>query len=475
MKPLYIFFILIVFLLQSSPGITDPSSLKTLPQETNLLNWNPTPKGILFAGFEQDGNAPLRQKLLTARVRDGKGLKTKFTAEEAVYLAFLDTLYYRIDRWITVFKEKITSLESAPKNLENQLDLMKYYFNLGSLNVELAHIMGFNSKYKIEKIEKDSLLNIRQAKRIADMILDREELTDQQQAQAYLFLGAAEGSLGLLEFRAGNILSALIDGFQADNHLEKALLLEPRMEDAHLGLGIYRYGNSRLGGLGNLILQWGRDWRQVGLSHIERVIRADGLAAPMAIKTLGWFYIAVQINPNNADLQKDDPLSPNAARVRVHELIETMENRYFKNPPVKSFIGNKEITMMKAVQFALDGEFAKARDQFEKILQIIDFLEKNKGYKINPEQEMSMRAAINFCEVMLSGSTMTTQGESNKDICLKINRQVAFFDNGGRVLEYDVEKIRDEINAIFYQGLVDLSQSYCENGDLEIFNSENTF
>ena len=367
---------MIVYLSQASLVKADPPFLNIAPPKTSLLNVNLTPKGKL---------------------------KNKFTAEEAAYLAFLDTFYYRIDRWIPIFKERISFFESAPKNVETQLELMKYYFNLGGLYVELSHIMGFNSKYKIQKIENESLLNIRQAKRIATKILDRKGLTAQQQAQVYFYLGAAEGSLGVLEFRAGNIVSALINGFQADNHFEKALHFDSERMDAHLGLGIYRYGNSRLGGLSNFILQGGRDRRQEGLAHVERAILADGLSTPLAMKTLGWFYISVQINPDNADLPKDHPLSPHIGRARVHTLVETMENRYFRNQSVQSFIGNKELAMMRAVQFVLDGEYAKAKDQFEKILRILDFLGKTKGYKINPEQESSIRAAIAFCDVMLLG------------------------------------------------------------------------
>jgi hypothetical protein len=46
----------------------------------------------------------------------------------------------------------------------------------------------------------------------------------------------------------------LVNGFQADNHLKKDLLLDPKRVDAYFGLGMYRYGNSRLGGFGNLVI-----------------------------------------------------------------------------------------------------------------------------------------------------------------------------------------------------------------------------
>lgn len=428
---------------------------------------------MLFVHHDPDSNSDPSKKLSTDQVPEG--LKEEMTAEEAIHLAFLDSFYYRIDQWILIFKKKISLLESAPKTVETQLDLMKYYFNLGGLYVELSHIMGLNSKYRIRKIENNSLLNIRQSKRITRRILTREGTTAQQKAQAYFYLGASEGSLGVMEFRAGNILSALINGFQADNHLERALFLDPEMLDAHLGLGVYRYGNSRLGGLGNFILQGGKDQREVGLDHIERAISSNGISTPLAIKTLGWFYIAVQINPDNANLPKDHLLSPFTARVRVHELIKMLESRYFNNSPEQLFIGNKELAMMKAIQFVLDGEYAKARDQFEKILHIIEFLRKTKGYEINPEQDISIRAGIEFCDMMLLSFAQTPRRISNNNICSKINRQVAYMDSGGRILEYDTEKLRDEINAVFYQKLVKTSRLNCRHEDSKVPSPDYAF
>ncbi|MFQ5444223.1 MAG: hypothetical protein ACE5EK_06350, partial [Nitrospinales bacterium] len=177
-------------------------------------------------------------------------------------------------------------------------------------------------------------------------------------------------------------------------------------------------------------------------------------------------YINVQINPDNAHLPEVHPLSPLVGRAKVHTIIETMENRYYKNPPAQSFIGNKEFTMMKAIQFVLDGEYAKARIQFEKILRIIDFLRKAKGYEINPQQEITIREALHFCDVMLLGSMPIAQRISHNDICFEINQEVDFLSHGGRVIEYDVEKIRDELNAVFYQRLVSFSHFHCEHGDL---------
>ena len=262
-----------------------------------------------------------------------------------------------------------------------------------------------------------------------------------------------------MEFMAGNIFSALVNGFKADTHLEKALSLDPQMVAPYLGLGIYRYGNSRMGGLANFIMQGGRDERAKGLSYIQRVMDADSITTPLATITLAWFYIAVQINPDNVGLADGHPLSITGARDRLHNLIPLLEDLYFNNPPDRSFVGNKGFAMLKAIQFILDGDYVKAREQFAKILRILDFLIITKGYKVNPEQKKTINAGINFCDIMISARL--AQSEPNADMCPTISKQVDYLKNGGRVIEYEVEKIRDEINNVFIGKIENLFQLQC--------------
>lgn len=403
--------------------------------------------------------APESGYVFSVPAKSLKAGQGEMSAEETARSALLDTLYYRFERWKSIFEKKISSLERLPKTVETETDLMKYYFFLAALDVELSHTLGFTREYKIHKIERECLANIRQAKKLAKRVLDRPGLTLQQKAQAYLYLGASEGYLGILEFGAGNLLQALINGFRADTHLEEALALDPRGSDAYLGLGVYRYSNSRLGGVENLIMQGGKDLRQAGIFHIEHAIRAGGITTPLAIKTLIWFYIAEEINPDNADLPRGHPLSLAVCRQRVLELVDELERRYFQNPPEKHFIGNKELAMMKAVQFILDERYAEAKLQFEKILEIIRFLRHEKGYKINPQQEKAIKAGLKFCEAMET-ALLAARDRSNPSACRKINNQILFMKNGGATFEYDIEKIRDELNSIFYQRLVDLSRQF---------------
>jgi tetratricopeptide (TPR) repeat protein len=327
---------------------------------------------------------------------------------------------------------------------------MKYHFNYAGLLGELCHTLAFTSKYQDKKITKDFLYHSRRVKDLAHDILDSTSVTPDQEAHANLYLGAAEGYIGIFEYGQGNLIIALINGFQADNHLEKALFLNPKLADAYFGLGMYRYGNSRLGGIGNLIMQGGKDLRLIGLNHIEHAILNGAVARPLALKTLAWFYISEQINPENRELPSENPLSRKKTRQNAIGLLIDLENRYFKKPaPYSHFRGNKELAMMKALQFVLDKDYEKAGKEFKKVLAISDHLQ-NRGFRINPQLIQSVEAGIEFCELML---LQVSTGQEKRSACFKVDTQVKFLNGGGSMVEYDSKKIRSELHAVFSDAL----------------------
>jgi tetratricopeptide (TPR) repeat protein len=370
--------------------------------------------------------------------------------------ALKDTLYYRFDNWFALFREKIEQLEAAPQSVGNRLEQIRYNFYYSGMLGEICHTLAFTSKYKIEKIEKEFLHYSTRAREMAREILKEPGLTDRQKAEAYLYLGAAEGYIGIFEYGAGNLLAALINGFQADNHLEKALAFAPDQVDANFGLGIYRYGNSRLGGIGNFLMQGGRDMRRVGLKHIERAIQENATTRPLAMKTLIWFYISEQINPKNSDVPGEHPLYPSKSRARALELMEEMDRDYFDNPPYDDFKGNKELTLMRALQFVLDGDYASAKSNFQKVLEICDHLTK-KGFQINPQLIDSVKAGIKFSDLMLINPSEES-AEAFQSACLKIDEQMLSLNSGGTMVEYDSKKIRRELHTVFVNALDGLSR-----------------
>ncbi len=376
------------------------------------------------------------------------------SSDEMVRRALEDSLYYDYEKWFALFKDKVRELESAPPTLENKMELMKYYFFLAGLYTEYSHTLAFTSKFSVASVKKDFGFYIKRTKAIAQEILDRPGLGEAHKADAYLYLGASEGYLGIFEYGAGNFIRALVNGFQADNHLEQALEIKPELLDAHLGLGIYRYGNSRLGGMGNFFMQGGKDRRREGVLHVERAIKKDALTRPLALKTLVWFYISEQINPKNQNLKPPHPMSKKLCRNRAVQLIKIFEDVYFKPGARDGFVGNKDLAMMKAIQYVLDGEYALAGKEFENIVSIAKYLKQEKNYPVNPQLIATALQGKLFCDLMTGGSS--SKGKSRRS-CVKINQQIDFLDGGGSFVDYDFKKIQSEIQDVFHDKLTRLS------------------
>jgi hypothetical protein len=201
-------------------------------------------------------------------------------------------------------------------------------------------------------------------------------------------------------------------------------------------------------------MQGGSDLRLVGLRHIETALEKQILSRPLAIKTLAWFYISEQINPDNADLPDSDPLSSYVARSRALYLLDQYERLYFLDVP-EGFVGNKGLAMMKGIQFVLDGDYAKALEQFEKNLKICDYLIRVKKFKLNPQYVDTVKAAAKFCRLMIAAEADTVV--SNPKSCVKVKEQIDFIESGGSMIEYESSKIRGEIQDVFHHRLKDLS------------------
>ncbi|CAI2717458.1 hypothetical protein [Nitrospina watsonii] len=389
------------------------------------------------------------------RAGDSKPMSAIEMAEKAV----VDTLYYNYEPWFERFARRIRELEARPATTRMQLELMKLYFYSAALNAELTHALSFTEDYQIERIRRAFQSNSQKTIDIAHTLLDKPDLPRTDRADAYFFLGVAEGYVALLEYGEGHILSALIDGLRADNHLEDALVLAPHHADAHVGLGVYRYGNTRLGGFGNFLLQGGQDLRLTGLKHIESALKSEILSRPLALKTLIWFYISEQINPANAGLADNETLSPKTSRRRAQTLMDEYERRYFTDVPQEGFIGNKGFAMMRAIQAVLDGEYAEAKNQFRNALEISHYLTATKGFKINPKYIDTVQAGIEFCELMLLENQVNLAQKPNP-LCTGVTRQIRFIEKGGSMVEYQSSKIRGEIQDVFYNRLKGMSQKH---------------
>jgi len=385
--------------------------------------------------------------------------KGHLPAQVAARKALEDSLYYRFEPWFELFENRIQSLTKAPETVENLLELMTFHFAYAGMLGEVSHTLAFTSRYKLDSVAQPFSYYSQKAKETAKILLEKDGLTDLQKAKAYLYLGGAEGYISIFDYGQGDLLSAIVNGFQADGHLEQALQLNPDQIEAHFGLGMYRYGNSRFGGVSNFLMQGGRDLRLKGLNHIEEAIRLNSSSSPLAYKTLIWFNIAEQINPDNADLESSDPLFPARRRERAIELLAQFKARYFSGPIRKDFIGNKEFYMMSALQATLDGRYGEGKKEFEKVLEICEFLKNEKQMAINPQLISSVQAGIKFCDLMLLDPSVNDE-IGIRSACLKIGEQLDFLEGGGAMLEYDSRKIRHELQNIFFKALKETSAKF---------------
>ena len=380
-------------------------------------------------------------------------------ALEMAERALVDTLYYNSSDWVPRFQKRIDRLQAQPQNIPNQLELMKFYFYMAGLNGELTHVLAFTSEFFVDSVKQKFSEYNEKAKSLAQALLDNPRITRQNRAEAYFYLGMAEGYLAMMQYGEGRFLSALINGLEADNHLEDTLKLDPRHADAHVGLGVYRYGNTRLGGLGNFIMQGGADLRQVGLTHIETALNYEIISRPLALKTLIWFYISEQINPDNAELPNDHPLSPYASRARAHFYLDEYERRYFREAEANGFVGNKGLALMMAIQHVLDRQYVEARDQFKKALKITRYLIEVQGMQINPKYGETLRAGIKFSDLMVL-TELEGKVDPESQVCRDVKEQIAFVDNGGTMINYESSKIRREIQDVFYQRLQEAAKKH---------------
>ncbi|MFQ5671643.1 MAG: hypothetical protein ACE5G9_00990 [Nitrospinales bacterium] len=369
--------------------------------------------------------------------------------------AIVDRLHYRDEKWMPVFRDRISRLQRRALGIQEKMELTISYFQLAAINVERVYGMGLTRRFRFEKNEAEYRRNIDKANQTVRWLIDNPNLPPRQRALAYLILGGTAGYIGKYEFGVGNPLKAFTNGFMADRYLEKALALDPQLVDAHIGLGMYRYVNSRLGGIGNFLMQGGRDRRQEGFSHLIRAVNAQPFAKPVAYQALILFYISEQLNEKNRNLPASHPLSPETCRANTGKWIGEFENRYFKNEaPDGGFIGNKTLEVMKAAHYSINGDYARAREAYGNALRIMTFLREKRGYRFNPRLIRTVEAGIEFCDLML----LRPSAGRNPPVCERIRRGLEFVNSGEMMIESDFVHLGNDLRGVYRRKLADVSR-----------------
>ncbi len=122
-------------------------------------------------------------------------------------------------------------------------------------------------------------------------------------AEAWFYLGASYTVRALMHALRLERLAAARDGKRIKNALERALALDPGLEDAHFGIGAYKYlagvvpAPARL--LAWLLLLPGGD-RVKGLQEMQEARARGVLLADEADYQLHWFYLWYEHQPDKA-------------------------------------------------------------------------------------------------------------------------------------------------------------------------------
>lgn len=135
----------------------------------------------------------------------------------------------------------------------------------------------------LELFEKNSQESLRAA----------ESLLSSAPAQGHYYLGITHGFRGRVFAARKKYIKAIPEAKHARSELKAALELDPSLEDAYLGLGMFEYFTARLpSGAKPFAYLVGAGWgnREKGLEHLHRVAEKGGPARMEARSVLAAIY-----------------------------------------------------------------------------------------------------------------------------------------------------------------------------------------
>lgn len=120
-----------------------------------------------------------------------------------------------------------------------------------------------------------------------------ERLRREDPAQGHYYLGIAKGFRARVLAAQKRYLKAIPEGLGAVRQLKKALAIDPNIEDAYLGLGMYHYFTARIpAGAKPFAFMLGAGWgdREKGLEYLSRAAEKGGPARMEARSMLSSVY-----------------------------------------------------------------------------------------------------------------------------------------------------------------------------------------
>ncbi len=180
------------------------------------------------------------------------------------------------------------------KRIKNKSDDLESYFYYASLlNSKMTHFENFhNDSLFLEIIDS---VNQKTAR-----YLKKKYIDSLQTARILFYKGSAVGYLAFYQGQTGQWLSALENGMDAIDYLEKAVSYDSTLYDAYLGIGVYKYWKStKLKAV--LWLPFIKDERSEGIKLIRKATDSASHSKYMGMHQLiyilldyGDYYRALQ-------------------------------------------------------------------------------------------------------------------------------------------------------------------------------------
>lgn len=124
------------------------------------------------------------------------------------------------------------------------------------------------SVYVLEADEQESAAFLKAVNRCIDLSKKKIEAGDTT-GEAHMTLGGAYGLLGRWQATTGEFLSAYFTGKRAIKFLRKSLKINPNMNDAYMGLGIFDYYVATLPAVVRVLAFLGKSDAETGLRELE--------------------------------------------------------------------------------------------------------------------------------------------------------------------------------------------------------------
>lgn len=147
--------------------------------------------------------------------------------------------------------------------------------------LKAASYQSYMNTFRTNRYQRELEQNVRTAVEKGQRLLENRD-----DPWLRFYIGSSYGYQALNHFRKYAWINAYVDALNGVHHLETALRMEPRLYDAHLGLGTYYYWRTAKSKFIRNIAFWMEDRRESAIADLEFVVDRGLYAAREAVYSL---------------------------------------------------------------------------------------------------------------------------------------------------------------------------------------------